>query len=65
MVARGEVWWADFGEPFGSEPGYERPVLVVSSDRYNRSRIGTVIVTSAGCTLDDVLTIAKIVGLFI
>ena len=24
--------------------------------------IGTVIVTSAGCTLDDVLTIAKIVG---
>ncbi len=44
MVARGEVWWADFGEPFGSEPGYERPVLVVSSDRYNRSRIGTVIV---------------------
>ena len=46
MVARGEVWWADFGEPFGSEPGYERPVLVVSSDRYNRSRIGTVIVTA-------------------
>ena len=45
MVARGEVWWADFGEPFGSEPGYERPVLVVSSDRYNRSRIGTVIVS--------------------
>ncbi len=46
MVARGEVWWADFGEPFGSEPAYERPVLVVSSDRFNRSRIGTVIVTA-------------------
>lgn len=44
MVARSEVWWADFGEPFGSEPGYRRPTLVVSSDRFNRSRIATVIV---------------------
>lgn len=46
MVARGEVWWADFGEPVGSEPGYRRPALVVSSDRFNRSRIRTVIVTA-------------------
>lgn len=46
MVARGEVWWVDFGEPFGSEPGYLRPALVVSSDRFNRSRIATVIVTA-------------------
>ncbi|MFT3886864.1 MAG: type II toxin-antitoxin system PemK/MazF family toxin [Arachnia sp.] len=45
MVARGEVWWADFGEPLGSEPGYLRPALVVSSDRFNRSRIATVIVS--------------------
>ncbi len=45
MVARGEVWWVDFGEPLGSEPGYRRPALVVSSDRFNRSRIATVIVT--------------------
>lgn len=27
--------------------------------------LGTIIVTSAGCTLEDVLNIAKIVGLFI
>lgn len=45
MVARGEIWWLDFGVPVGSEPGYERPGLVVSSDRFNRSRIATVIVT--------------------
>lgn len=44
MVARGEVWWADFGEPVGSEPGYRRPAVVVSSDRFNRSRIATVVV---------------------
>ena len=43
MVARGEVWWIDFGEPVGSEPAYLRPALVVSSDRFNRSRIATVI----------------------
>lgn len=45
MVKRGEVWWADFGEPLGSEPGFRRPAVVVSSDRFNRSRIRTVVVT--------------------
>ena len=46
VVARGEVWWVDFGDQLGSEPGYRRPALVVSSDRFNRSRISTVIVTA-------------------
>lgn len=41
---RGEVWWADLDEPRGSEPGYRRPVLVVQSDAFNRSRIQTVLV---------------------
>lgn len=27
----------------GSEPGYRRPVLIVQSDDFNRSRIATVI----------------------
>ncbi|MDO5094814.1 MAG: type II toxin-antitoxin system PemK/MazF family toxin [Propionibacteriaceae bacterium] len=44
VVRRGEVWWVDFGEPLGSEPGYRRPALVVSSDRFNRSRIATAVV---------------------
>lgn len=46
VVERGDVWWVDFGEPVGSEPGYRRPALVVSSDRFNRSRIRTVIVSA-------------------
>ncbi|WP_136314201.1 type II toxin-antitoxin system PemK/MazF family toxin [Actinomyces procaprae] len=46
VVARGEVWWLDFGDPIGSEPGYLRPALIVSSDRFNRSRIATVIVSA-------------------
>ncbi len=26
---RGEIWWANLPEPVGSEPGYNRPVLVI------------------------------------
>lgn len=42
-VAQGDVWWADLGEPFGSGPGYRRPVLVVQGDAFNRSAIATVV----------------------
>jgi mRNA interferase MazF len=37
------VWWADLPEPRGSEPGFRRPVLIVSADAYNRSRLQTVL----------------------
>lgn len=43
MIQRGEIWWASLPEPVRSEPGYRRPVLVVQSDDFNRSRIATVI----------------------
>jgi len=46
MVTRGELWWVDFAEPVGSAPGHRRPAAVVSSDRFNRSRIATVIVAA-------------------
>ena len=42
-MQRGEVWWAELPEPVASEPGYRRPVLIVQSDDFNRSRIRTVI----------------------
>jgi mRNA interferase MazF len=42
-MERGEVWWADLGEPTGSGPGDRRPVLVVQSDAFNRSRIATTV----------------------
>lgn len=44
VIRRGQVRWADLGEPRGSEPGYRRPVVVVQSDAFNRSRIATVVV---------------------
>jgi len=43
VIQRAEIWWANLPEPRGSEPGYRRPVLVVQSDDFNRSRISTVI----------------------
>lgn len=43
VVERGQIWWADLGEPDGSGPGYDRPVLVVQSDAFSRSRLHTVV----------------------
>lgn len=44
MIARDEIWWAELPDPIGSAPGHRRPVLVVQSDVFNRSRLATVTV---------------------
>ena len=46
MIQRGEVWWADLGEPRGSAPARRRPVVVVQHDSFNASRIRTVVVVA-------------------
>ena len=51
-MTRGEIWWADFGLPFGSEPGFRRPVLIVQDDAYTRSRLSTVIVVPLSTNLE-------------
>jgi mRNA interferase MazF len=33
---RGEIWLLDLGEPLGHEQGWQRPALILSSDRWNR-----------------------------
>jgi len=43
VVSQGEVWWADLGEPQGSEPGFRRPVVIVQRDALNQSRIRTTV----------------------
>lgn len=43
-MQRGDIWWASLRQPTGSEPGYRRPVLIVQSDDFNKSRINTVVV---------------------
>jgi len=44
VIHRGELWWADLGEPRGSAPALRRPVLVIQAESYNRSRLRTVMV---------------------
>ncbi len=44
MISQGDVWWADLGDPLGSEPGFQRPVIIVQGDSFNRSAIRTVVV---------------------
>ena len=43
VISQGDVWWADLGEPVGSEPGFRRPVIVVQGDSFNRSTLRTVV----------------------
>ena len=43
VVQQGEVFWADLGRRRGSEPEGRRPVVVVQSDMFNRTRIRTVL----------------------
>lgn len=44
MIERGDVCWADLGEPRGSKPAKRRPVLVIQADPYNASRLNTTLV---------------------
>lgn len=43
MIERGEIWWAELGDPMSSRPGFRRPMLIVQSDAFNRSRLRTVV----------------------
>ncbi|WP_039940096.1 type II toxin-antitoxin system PemK/MazF family toxin [Leptospira noguchii] len=42
-MIRGEIWWVDLEIPFGSEPGFKRPVLIIQDDSFNQSSISTVV----------------------
>lgn len=57
-MKRGEVWWASLPAPTGSGPGFRRPVVVVQSNPFNRSRIATVLVA----TITSNLTLAEAPG---
>ena len=46
MINRGDICWVDLRPPVGSEPGYRRPVLIVSGNEFNRSRLSTAVVAA-------------------
>lgn len=43
VIERGEIWWADLGEPRGSSPGLHRPIVIIQSEFFNRSQLNTLI----------------------
>jgi mRNA interferase MazF len=43
-MERGAVWWAELPGAAASGAGVRRPVVIVSSNAFNQSRIRTVIV---------------------
>jgi mRNA interferase MazF len=58
VVNQGDIFWVEFGEPSGSEPGYRHPHVVIQNNVFNRSRIQTVVV----CALTSNLKRAKAPG---
>jgi mRNA interferase MazF len=50
-MTRGELWWVDYGLPYGSEPGYRRPVIIIQNDLFNNSKIKTTIVAPLSTNL--------------
>jgi len=42
LIRRGDLWSANFGDPESPEAGYQRPILVVSSDRMRSGRLAIV-----------------------
>jgi mRNA interferase MazF len=42
-MRRGEIWWAALDIPQESEPGYRRPVVIVSSNLFNETRLRSVL----------------------
>ena len=40
----GDIYIMDFGVPFGSEPGYRRPVIVAQADKENLNNLNTTLV---------------------
>ena len=58
MISQGDIYWLDFGEPEGSEPGYRHPFVVIQNDAFNKSKINTAVV----CALTSNLKLAAAPG---
>jgi len=56
VTRRGDIWWAEVDRPPRSQ--VRRPVLIVSADSFNRSRISTV----AAVTISSDLRLADAPG---
>lgn len=59
-MRRGEIYWADLGDPQGSSPGFRRPVLVVQDDLLNDSALSTVMVVPLTSNTKRALAIGNV-----
>lgn len=51
VINQGDVYWVDLGEPEGSEPGYDRPFVVIQNNVFNVSKLNTVIICAITSSL--------------
>ncbi|MBW1994045.1 MAG: type II toxin-antitoxin system PemK/MazF family toxin [Deltaproteobacteria bacterium] len=58
VINQGDIFWIEFDEPSGAEPGYRHPHVVIQNNLFNRSRIITTVV----CALTSNLKRAKSPG---
>jgi mRNA interferase MazF len=58
VINQGDIFWIDFDDPLGSEPGYRHPHVVIQNNLFNHSRINTVVV----CALTSKLARATAPG---
>lgn len=59
-MMRGEIWWADLGEPKGAQPSFRRPVLIVQDDLLTQSRLNTVMVVPLTTNLRRGLAVGNV-----
>jgi mRNA interferase MazF len=59
-MRRGEVWWADLGEPKGSQPSFRRPVVIVQDDLLTQSRLSTVMVVPLTTNLKRAMAVGNV-----
>lgn len=55
VIKQGEIYWIEVEEPFGSEPGYLHPHVVVQNNIFNQSKIKTVVVCALTSNLKRAL----------
>lgn len=51
MISRGDICWADLGPVIDHAPAKRRPVVIVQSDVFTHTSIGTIVVVAMSSKL--------------
>lgn len=55
-VERGEIYWCDFGKPYGHEQGFLRPALIIQNDIGNKQSTNTIVIPITTCNSHSMST---------